>query len=443
MSSSMRSRRVLQSSIVCWFSGSVVKVKRKTQVQWFTFVVKARASMPLLQLVTVFKHHLVGTRWDSEPCPLVSEEVKMFFLKVVAEVANASEKKRKLNNIYEEGKAKFVRASGEGIQASLNQLYKKGDKDKVNDKCAEFWYTSIEAFEKSNGEIELMLQEFRDEWKRTGCTIMFDGFEPVWKIIDERWDHQLHSPLHATAYYLNPHLHYEPRFKHDDPQVKRGMHMCMRRLVKDVVERKKINLQPVEFHFARGLFSMEEAKDTRKVMQLGEWWEMFGDGTPELRRFFIRVLSLTCSSSGCECNWSSFEMLKSKQNRKGITLPFDKIEFNDEWITEEGYNDEDEQPQGEDDGGNVEYEGNIIYTNTKKIFLFVELVGDVGGSSNDPFVEAFDLDNLIFLEPNDDAQSEEDLADDGDGDETDDIHENDLFKDWTWFFEDICGFLVI
>jgi len=54
---------------------------------------------------------------------------------------------------------------------------------------------------------------------------------------------------------------------------------------------------------------MEEAKDTRKVMQLGEWWEMFGDGTPELRRFFIRVLSLTCSSSGCECNWSSFEMV--------------------------------------------------------------------------------------------------------------------------------------
>ena len=85
--------------------------------------------------------------------------------------------------------------------------------------------------------------------------------------------------------------------------------MCMRRLVKDVAERKKINLQLVEFHFARGLFSMEEAKDSRKVMQPGEWWEMFGDGTPELRRFAIRVLSLTCSSSGCERNWSSFEMV--------------------------------------------------------------------------------------------------------------------------------------
>ena len=48
----------------------------------------------------------------------------------------------------------------------------------------------------------------------------------------------------------------------------------------------------VEVHFARGLFSMEEAKDSRKIMQPGEWWEMFGDGTPELRRFAIHVFEL-------------------------------------------------------------------------------------------------------------------------------------------------------
>ncbi|KAG4936412.1 hypothetical protein JHK82_050620 [Glycine max] len=63
-------------------------------------------------------------------------------------------------------------------------------------------------------------------------------------------------------------------------------------------------------------------------------------------------------------------------------------------------NDEDEQPRGEGDGGNV------------------ELVGDVGRSSNDLVVDVFDLDNLILVEPNDDAQSKEDL----DGDESDDIH---------------------
>ena len=103
--------------------------------------------------------------------------------------------------------------------------------------------------------------------------------------------------------------------------------------------------------------------------------------------------------------------LKSKQNRKSIALPFDEIESDNEWITEEGYNDEDEQPQAEGHGDNV------------------ELVGDVGGSSNDPVVDAFDLDNLIFLEPNDDdKQSEEDLDDDGDGDESDDIHGDDPIR---------------
>ncbi|KAH1148002.1 hypothetical protein GYH30_042913 [Glycine max] len=601
-----------------------------------------------------FKHHLAGTRWDSESCASVPDEVKMLRMNVVAEVANASEKRRKLNSIHEEGtegvevesnssqsgiqrkgmlafkgrgKAKFVQASGgEGVQATLNKLYKKGDKDKVDDQCAEFWYTSAIPFnviknpafakfcdmvgrygvgykppsyhdirekllKRAMAKTDVMLQEFRDEWKKIGCSIMSDGwtdkkrrsicnfllnrpkgtvflylldtsdisktadkvlkmlddvvdfvgeenvvqvitdnaanykavgellmhkrenlrittyiygrtmlisimkkftngrdlirpgmtrfattyltlaclhelkasltnmfifeewktskfgtsqegrkvqnvaldsqfwknitmclkvaaplmvvlrlvdsdkikcnfnntkksYEPVWKIIYERWDHQLHRPLHAAAYYLNPHLHYEPTFRHDDPQLKEGLHI--------------------------GLFSMEKAKDSRKIMQPGEWWEMFSDGTPELRRFAIRVLSFTCSSSGCERNWSSFEMkmndliyvmynlkLKGKQNRKTIALPFDEIESDNEWITKEGYNDEDEQPQAEGHGDNV------------------ELVGDVGGSSNDPVVDAFNLDNLIFVEPNDDAQSEEDLDDDGDGDESDDIHGDD------------------
>ncbi|KAG4975031.1 hypothetical protein JHK82_031917 [Glycine max] len=36
-----------------------------------------------------FKHHLDRTRWNSEPCASVPEEVKMLMMKVVAEVANA------------------------------------------------------------------------------------------------------------------------------------------------------------------------------------------------------------------------------------------------------------------------------------------------------------------------------------------------------------------
>ncbi|KAK7379807.1 hypothetical protein VNO78_34329 [Psophocarpus tetragonolobus] len=177
---------------------------------------------------------------------------------------------------------------------------------------------------------------------------------------------------------------------------------------------------------------MEDAKESRKAIQPGEWWEMFGDGTPELKRFAICVLSLTCSSSGCERNWSSFEMvhtkrrnrlhqktmndlvyvmynlkLKSKQTKKTMTLPFEEIESDDEWITEDGYNDEIqlEDPQGQavGDGENV------------------ELAGNVGGSSTDPIADAFDLDNLVLREPDDDdAQSEEDNFED-DNDCNDDL----------------------
>ncbi|XP_022635871.1 uncharacterized protein LOC106758329 [Vigna radiata var. radiata] len=211
------------------------------------------------------------------------------------------------------------------------------------------------------------------------------SYEEVWKIIDARWNNQLHRPLHAAAYFLNPHFHYEPNFRSDDGrEVKEGLYFCMRRLIPDMAERRKINLQIVEFHNARELFGMEDAKECRKQLNPGEWWDMFGDGTPELKRFAIRILSLTCSSSGCERNWSSFEMvhtkgrnllhkkkmndlvyvmynskLKSRQIRKTIALPFDDIESDDEWIVEEAYDVvEIEQVEGENDGENVHLDGN-------------------------------------------------------------------------------------
>ena len=30
------------------------------------------------------------------------------------------------------------------------------------------------------------------------------NYFPIWKIIDERWNKQLHRPLHAIGYYLKP-----------------------------------------------------------------------------------------------------------------------------------------------------------------------------------------------------------------------------------------------
>ncbi|KAK9939254.1 hypothetical protein M0R45_015957 [Rubus argutus] len=77
-------------------------------------------------------------------------------------------------------------------------------------------------------------------------------YQPIWNKIDARWTPQLHHPLHEAG----------------------------------------------------------------KIMSPASWWERFGEQTPELTKFAIRVLSLTCSASGCERNWSTFQSIhKKKKNR--------------------------------------------------------------------------------------------------------------------------------
>ncbi|KAF7844713.1 zf-BED domain-containing protein/DUF659 domain-containing protein/Dimer_Tnp_hAT domain-containing protein [Senna tora] len=122
------------------------------------------------------------------------------------------------------------------------------------------------------------------------------SYEPVWKIIDERWEAQLHKLLHAAAYYLNPHFHYSSQFKADFG-VKRGLYECMDKML-TMDEKHKVDFQLEMFKEAKGLFGIESAVDS------------YGDQCLELQKFAIRILSLTCSSSGCERNWSAFEMVR-------------------------------------------------------------------------------------------------------------------------------------
>ncbi|CAM8913918.1 unnamed protein product [Rhodiola kirilowii] len=195
-------------------------------------------------------------------------------------------------------------------------------------------------------------------------------YEPVWKIIDDRWKRQLHRPLHAAAYYLNPQCHFTNDFKGDNIDVKNGLYNCLTKLVSDAAERDRINMQLADFRFRLGpLFGTQYAKNAMKSMHPAQWWDMYGDYTPDLKKFAIRILSLTCSSSGCERNWSAFEMvhtkkrnrlhqqrmndlvyvmanmkLTKKETRKKEPLEFIDIESDDEFLTtsDEHVNNDDE-----------------------------------------------------------------------------------------------------
>jgi len=146
-------------------------------------------------------------------------------LKVVSEAKYASLKKRKFNSFgqtdgEEENESitskmfKSESTSLDGAQATLNQIYNRGDKEKVDAQIAEFFYTSVIPFnvirnlafakmcdmigrygvgykpptyhdirekvlkqvvDKTDIELE-EYKEDKEEWKRTGCTIMSDGW---------------------------------------------------------------------------------------------------------------------------------------------------------------------------------------------------------------------------------------------------------------------------
>ena len=49
--------------------------------------------------------------------------------------------------------------------------------------------------------------------------------------------------------------------------------------------------------------------DAYFVFNVADWWNAFGHETPELKKFAVNVLSLTCVASVCERNWSTFNQV--------------------------------------------------------------------------------------------------------------------------------------
>ncbi|RVW25217.1 hypothetical protein CK203_105966 [Vitis vinifera] len=86
-----------------------------------------------------------------------------------------------------------------------------------------------------------------------------EKYKEIFNIIDKRWEIQLHRPLHAAGLTRDP------------------------------------------------------AKQEKVMVEVIEWWVAYGASAPNLQKFAMKVLNLTCSASGCERNWSIFENIHSKR----------------------------------------------------------------------------------------------------------------------------------
>ena len=84
-------------------------------------------------------------------------------------------------------------------------------------------------------------------------------------------------------------------------EVRKRLFECMDRML-DYQERLKADIRLDSYDQAMGEFGSRIAIDYQTLRSPTSWWMHFGGSTPELQKFAIRVLSLTCSASRCERN---------------------------------------------------------------------------------------------------------------------------------------------
>lgn len=92
-------------------------------------------------------------------------------------------------------------------------------------------------------------------------------YKPIWRKIDERWGPQLHQPLHAAGYYLNPQLRYEKTFSNAD-EVRKGLEDCMTRML-SFEDRMTADIQLDLYDEAKGEFGSRLAVNSRKLRTPG------------------------------------------------------------------------------------------------------------------------------------------------------------------------------
>ncbi|CAG7874358.1 unnamed protein product [Brassica rapa] len=174
------------------------------------------------------------------------------------------------------------------------------------------------------------------KWKK-------EKYEKVFEMVDKRWDCQLHQPLHAAGYFLNPAVHYAHSADVCCEEVESGLYSCITKLVRDSAVQDKIMVELEVFKSASGLFGLPMAIRQRELKSPGmkrvvltfkhctfcilklslefifftaDWWSSYGSSAPNLRDFAVKVLSLTCSATGCERNWGVFQLLHTKRRNR-------------------------------------------------------------------------------------------------------------------------------
>eukprot|EP00253_Pinus_taeda_P035010 PITA_35010 len=112
-------------------------------------------------------------------------------------------------------------------------------------------------------------------------------YMPLWDIIDARWDRQLHSPLHAAGYFLNPQYFYDKSRFNEDGEVGRGLMTCMERCFPDPEHQSHVFSQQQDYRAPSKLFAYTSAIRERSKMLLGTKFEGFINSLNLFKLYFV------------------------------------------------------------------------------------------------------------------------------------------------------------
>lgn len=138
---------------------------------------------------------------------------------------------------------------------------------------------------------------------------------PYLNVVDNVWQEELYSPIHAAGYFLNPSIFYNSRFS-NSKVIKKGLLDCIEVLEPDLCTQVKITSQLSFYEDAVGDFGRPVAVRGRESLAPGTWWSIYASDCPELQSLAIRILSQACSTCRSQTNWMMFERIHAKKRNR-------------------------------------------------------------------------------------------------------------------------------
>ncbi|KAJ9553070.1 hypothetical protein OSB04_017115, partial [Centaurea solstitialis] len=171
-------------------------------------------------------------------------------------------------------------------------------------------------------------------------------YQKTFEIIDRRWEHQLHRPLHAAGHYLNPSIFYDDMQRIEScEEIMDGLQSCIERVSPSVQVEDQTIRELNKYKNAEGMFGKSSAIRQSKQMAPAEWWATYGALAPNLQKFALHTKKRNRLAQERLNDMVYVKFNRSLQHRKGIHDPIDleDIDESNEWLMGRTENEEDEE----------------------------------------------------------------------------------------------------